>query len=453
MRIFLSHSSRNKPLIREVKRYLPEHIYNWIDEKDLLIGDDLEKTLKETIETASDFVVIFIDSFSVNSPWVKKELSWALSREEELKRVFVLPVVLERDAWEQLEPSEFQKRKYLSCLDYDENSIRTLASQLIAELFAWLSRDLESKRNPILEDNVSLRLLNDADRFVANVAEQIRLLVYSHRRSNPLAFDDLFLQLKGMRIISSLSEEQFNTLLVRLRQQGYLSGLVYTGQSIYINEEHYNWKVTLNVSAKKKIANKALTFINSGDTIALDAGSTTLELAKYLSQGIKMRVWDSLRLVTNSVSAANELLTTLTEMGASDSNQTLQVYIVGGRIRANTLASVDEDISPENHTSFGRMLEKLGGADICFVGTNGITQEDGFSTHVNSETKSKSEILKFSTRRFVLTDSSKFGIKEEISFASFDDGITIITDRNPEHVIIKEIETFIASTPSKIVFV
>jgi hypothetical protein len=38
MRIFLSHSSRQKPLVREMKRYLPDHINAWIDEKDLLVG-------------------------------------------------------------------------------------------------------------------------------------------------------------------------------------------------------------------------------------------------------------------------------------------------------------------------------------------------------------------------------------------------------------------------------
>lgn len=61
MRIFLSHSSRQKPLVREVKKYLPEHINEWIDEKDLLVGDE--------IDADADFVILFIDSYAVESAW------------------------------------------------------------------------------------------------------------------------------------------------------------------------------------------------------------------------------------------------------------------------------------------------------------------------------------------------------------------------------------------------
>ena len=47
--------------MREIKSHLPEHIKLWIDEKDLLIGDDLENTIKDAIEADSDYVILFID--------------------------------------------------------------------------------------------------------------------------------------------------------------------------------------------------------------------------------------------------------------------------------------------------------------------------------------------------------------------------------------------------------
>jgi len=46
MKIFFSHSSRDKPLVREIQKSLPEHIKSWIDEKELLIGDDLKDSIK-----------------------------------------------------------------------------------------------------------------------------------------------------------------------------------------------------------------------------------------------------------------------------------------------------------------------------------------------------------------------------------------------------------------------
>lgn len=452
MRIFFSHSSRNKPLVREVKRHLPENLNVWIDEKNLLIGEQLEKSLQDAIQSDADFVVIFIDNISVRSEWVKKELIWALEKEREIDRVFVLPIVLETEAWGKVEPEEFQNRKYLSCTDYDENSIKILANSLVAELFSWLSRDLERKRAPAPIDDVPLKLLDDADRFVGEIAEKIRLIVYPHRRNNPLEIDELFVKLKHLSVIGSLSDLQFNQLLIRLRQQGYLSGLIYSGQSIYVDEEHYNWKTALNISSKKRIANRALTFITSGSVIALDAGSTTLELSKHISQGLKMRVWDNLKIVTNSISAANELLTTSSEMGLGDKNHILQVYIVGGRIRPNTLASVN--ISPEanEETAFAAILSTLDGADISFIGTNGISLHDGFTTHDNSETQTKADLIKFAKKKFILADSSKFGIREEVIFATFNDGISIVTDRPENDEILSEFEHFFGSTTTKIVY-
>lgn len=452
MRIFFSHSSRNKPLVREVKRHLPENLNVWIDEKNLLIGEHIEKSLQDAIQSDSDFVVIFIDNISVKSEWVKKELEWALEKEREIDRIFVLPIVLEREAWDKVEPEEFQARKFLSCTDYDENTIKVLANALVAELFSRVTKDLDRRSAPAPMEDVPLKLLDDADRFVAEIAEKIRLLVYPHRRNNPLEIEDLFLRLKHLSVIGSLSDTQFNQLLVRLRQQGYLSGLVYTGQSIFVDEEHYNWKTALNISSKKRIANRALTFIKSNSVIALDAGSTTLELSKYISQGLKMRVWDNLKIVTNSISAANELLTTSSEMGLGDKNHILQVYIVGGRVRPNTLASVNINPESNEETAFASILQSLNRADISFIGANGISMDHGFTTHDNSETQTKADLLKYSEKKFIMADSSKFGIREEVIFATFDQDISVITEKpeNQEHLV--DFERFFESTTTKIIY-
>ena len=73
-----------------------------------------------------------------------------------------------------------------------------------------------------------------------------------------------------------LTDAKFNELLIRLRQQGYLSGLGFTTIPIFVEEEHYGWKSTLHTDAKRVIARKAGTFVRSGSTIVLDAGSRRL---------------------------------------------------------------------------------------------------------------------------------------------------------------------------------
>ena len=91
-KIFLSHSNRQKPLIREIRRHFPEHIDTWIDEKQLLIGDDLEASFERQINENSDFVLLFLDDDAARSSWVKKEIFWALSAESNKKRTILLVV-------------------------------------------------------------------------------------------------------------------------------------------------------------------------------------------------------------------------------------------------------------------------------------------------------------------------------------------------------------------------
>ena len=113
MKIFLSHSSRQKPLVREIRNNFPEHIRSWIDEQNLLIGASIESSLSTTIKEDTDFVILFVDSHAVRSGWIQKELEWALEREEKLNRPFILPVLIEPEAWAELQPARFRMRKYV----------------------------------------------------------------------------------------------------------------------------------------------------------------------------------------------------------------------------------------------------------------------------------------------------------------------------------------------------
>ena len=50
MKVFLSHSSRDKALVREIRSHLPEHVTTWLDEEELLVGQDLKISIKSAIE-------------------------------------------------------------------------------------------------------------------------------------------------------------------------------------------------------------------------------------------------------------------------------------------------------------------------------------------------------------------------------------------------------------------
>lgn len=151
MKIFISHSNRDKALIRELLSYLPAHVKPWLDEEKLLFGMNLSASIEHAIKDDSDFVVLFLSSDSIRSSWVETELCWALDRERKLGRAFVLPVLLD-DVWEEVRPKEFQSRKYLKCFDQSKHGVEALASIINAELFAWLSAHLDEENRGDLEE-------------------------------------------------------------------------------------------------------------------------------------------------------------------------------------------------------------------------------------------------------------------------------------------------------------
>jgi DeoR/GlpR family transcriptional regulator of sugar metabolism len=453
MRIFLSHSSRHKPLVREVKNCLPEHIKAWIDEKELLVGDDIEISIKTAIQADSDFVVLFLDSNAMRSQWVRKELEWAIEQEAALGRSFIIPVLLDRDVWETLEPETFRRRKYIPCDDFTEEGIKGIASALSSQLFAWVSRDLTLAKNTLVPDS-PLKFLDDADRYLEKLASEVRLTVQPYFRDAPLSLDKLFEILNSRRHLGLDTEEKFTELLVRLRRRGCLAGLVFDGQSVFIEEEHYGWKTTVRTDVKQAIARKAISFIHAGSTIILDAGSTTIEIARQISSGLKMHLWNSLNIVTNSVPAANQILVTAAELGFEDRNREIQVYVIGGRVRPNTLAVVNDDTTKcaVVLADILTMMNVFNSADIAFVGTNGIYRDLGFTTHDVCEAMGKAAMLNSAKRRIVTTDPSKFGVRQASVFATFDQPIEIITIREGCEKRVDEYEGYFKDTSIKIIY-
>jgi hypothetical protein len=109
MKIFLSHRSRDKPLVSDFRELLPPFLSTWLDDESLSWGDLLPAELRSTIQSGVDFLFIFLDNDSLSSSWVRQELKWAIQRERELKRTFVLPILHPKAASERL-PAELSTR-------------------------------------------------------------------------------------------------------------------------------------------------------------------------------------------------------------------------------------------------------------------------------------------------------------------------------------------------------
>lgn len=155
MRIFLSHRSRDKALVREFRGMLPNFLSTWLDEDSLSWGDSFPTELRTTIQSGVDFLIIFLDKDALNSKWVRQELEWAMQRERELKRTFILPILLEEVSPEHY-PAGFSERLFLRLSDFSHAAVEALAKRATMKLFqlvveSYSTLQLEIPRNKPLK--------------------------------------------------------------------------------------------------------------------------------------------------------------------------------------------------------------------------------------------------------------------------------------------------------------
>jgi len=94
-RVFVSHSSIDKPFVRRLVADLTSHNkYVWFDEQELKPGDSIVNGISEGL-TNTDYFVVVLSNVSVQSQWVKAELNAALMNQFSDQGTVVLPVLVE----------------------------------------------------------------------------------------------------------------------------------------------------------------------------------------------------------------------------------------------------------------------------------------------------------------------------------------------------------------------
>lgn len=154
---------------------------------------------------------------------------------------------------------------------------------------------------------------------------------------------------------------------------------------------------------KQRIARMAASLIEDGDTIALDTGTTTLELAKLIAgkQG--------LTIVTNDL-----MISSCLENGSN-----ANVVLVGGTLRkgfhCTTGPSAQSQLAEYN-------------VDKAFMAANALSLEKGFTTPGIDQAEVKKTMISIASQVIFLLDSSKFGRITFIKFADLRDVDKIVTD-------------------------
>jgi DeoR family fructose operon transcriptional repressor len=162
-------------------------------------------------------------------------------------------------------------------------------------------------------------------------------------------------------------------------------------------------KAETMAAEKAAIAEAAVSFIPEAGSVLLDAGTSTLALARVFPER-------ELTVFTHSVAVALELA----------SKEGLQLYVIGGRVRTRTLANVDDWALRELATLR---------VDVAFVGTNGLSVERGLSTPDPAEAAVKRAICVAAAQTVVLADHTKLEQESAVRFAAIDEFDVLVSDR------------------------
>ncbi len=160
------------------------------------------------------------------------------------------------------------------------------------------------------------------------------------------------------------------------------------GGAHLINVESNVKNITLrnqeNLAEKASIARRAVELINDGDTIILDSGSTTTEIAKLIN-GFR-----NLTVITNALNIALIL----------GGDPGINLVVTGGEFKAPTLS-----LTGQKAADFFNNLH----VDKLFLATAGITLKAGLTYPSISDIVVKRAMIESADVVYLVADSAKIG--------------------------------------------
>jgi len=171
------------------------------------------------------------------------------------------------------------------------------------------------------------------------------------------------------------------------------------------NDPSIEEKKKINIEEKKRIAECAVDLIKDGESIILDSGSTTREIA------LRLKEKKNLTIMTNAINIALEL--------AGSTN--LEIMLTGGVLRDKSYSLVGPEAE---RTMQNYYFNKL------FLGVDGMDFEHGLTTFHPLEAQLNRIMVERSNEVIAVTDSSKFNRHSFSYICDLNHINTLVTDKN-----------------------
>ncbi len=207
-----------------------------------------------------------------------------------------------------------------------------------------------------------------------------------------------FFSVSEVTIRKDLNELKKRNLLTRIRGGAIRLPDASMGGDLEIKD-----KQLFNYKEKRAIGKLAASLINDNETIMLDSGTTTLEIARNLQR------FRNLTIVTNAINIAIEL----------SNYKRFTVILLGGHLRDSSLSIV------------GPLAEstlKIFYCDKLFLGVDSFNLEKGVSTPNIEEANINQTMMSMSKETIAVFDASKFNKRSFTFIAPVEKIDTVVTD-------------------------
>ena len=237
-----------------------------------------------------------------------------------------------------------------------------------------------------------------------------RLILETLKKKGGIKITELAEKLNKSRmtITRDMDELANNGLLLRVHG-GAVSNISRSYEPPYFSRKG------LRNEAKQAIASAANDLITEGNTLILDVGSTTRELAHHL----KSR--KNLTVITPSLEHAMDLA----------GNSAMKLIVTGGIVRLGEMSLVGP-ISENSLKEFN--------VDKAFIGAGGVDLKAGLTEYNMEDAQVKKYIIENTRQSIVLADSTKLGSVTLSNVIPMEKIDILITDSEAEPVFIEGLE-------------
>ena len=170
-----------------------------------------------------------------------------------------------------------------------------------------------------------------------------------------------------------------------------------------VEDTAFDLRSSANREAKIRIGRAAALLVKPGETILLDSGTTTIEIARHLPEDAGITV------VTPALNIA-------LEAGARSG---VEVLVCGGRLNSKTLSTTASEIA----RSFSEIF-----VDRLFLATYGIDVKKGLAERSIEVAETKRALIRSAREITLVCDSSKFGSAGPLLISPLNVVHRVITD-------------------------